>query len=206
MLWIMVEAAQFDPADTGDDQITWTRSADGNYSAKSAYLMQFDGGVESSLPATVWHVWALIRCKVFLWFMRQNRVWTADRLLAWEWLNEYFCPLRCRNLETFEHLILECPFSRSVWTEVSLWASLPSFDPLHWTPSWGVADWFHKVAGAAGSAKYKGARSLAVLICWSLWKERKNFPISREDTIDCSQRLKMKQGYGTRLGPRAFHA
>jgi hypothetical protein len=39
MLWIMVGVAQFNPADTAEDQITWTRSADGNYLPKSAYLM-----------------------------------------------------------------------------------------------------------------------------------------------------------------------
>jgi hypothetical protein len=100
MLWIMVDAAQFNPADTAEDQITWTRSADGNYSAKSAYLMQFDGGVESSLPATVWQVWAPTRCKVFMRLMLQNKVWTADRLLAREWQNEYFLPQPgdCRTL------------------------------------------------------------------------------------------------------------
>jgi hypothetical protein len=103
--------------------------------------------------------------------MLQNRVWTADRLLAREWQNEYFCPLCYRNLETVEHLILECPFSRSVWTAVSRWASLPSFDPMLSMPSRGVSDWFCKVDGAAGPAKHKGARSLVILICWRLWLE-----------------------------------
>jgi hypothetical protein len=57
MLWIMVEAAGFNPLDAADDQIIWTRAADGCYSAKSAYLLQFEG-VESLgvIPLQVLHV------------------------------------------------------------------------------------------------------------------------------------------------------
>jgi hypothetical protein len=82
MLWIMVDAAQVNPSDPADDEIIWTRSADGNYSAKSAYSMQFDGSVESSFPTKIWQVWAPSRCKFFVWLMLQKRIWTADRLLV----------------------------------------------------------------------------------------------------------------------------
>jgi hypothetical protein len=67
MLWIMVEAAGFNLSDAADDQIIWTRTADGCYSAKSAYLLQFEGcaesffqkqGVESlgAIPLQILHV------------------------------------------------------------------------------------------------------------------------------------------------------
>jgi hypothetical protein len=92
VLWIMADAAQVNPSDPADDEIIWTRSADGNYSAKSAYSMQFDGSVESSFPTKIWRVWAPSRCKFFVWLMLQNRIWTADRLLMREWPNQYFCP------------------------------------------------------------------------------------------------------------------
>jgi hypothetical protein len=82
MLWIMVDAAQVNPSDPADDEIIWTRSADGNYSAKSAYSMQFDGSVESSFPTKIWQEWAPSRCNFFVWLMLQKRIWTADRLLV----------------------------------------------------------------------------------------------------------------------------
>jgi hypothetical protein len=172
MLWIMVEVAHFDPSDTGDDQITWTQSADGNYSAKSTYLMQCLVGAlnppfrrrfgmcgrrlgASSLCGSCFR----IGCGQLIDCLPGNGY-------------EYFYPLCYRNLETIKHLLLECQFSQRIWKEVSHCASLPSFDPLYWTPSWGVSKWFLTVAGLSGSAKYKGARSLTVLICWSLCKER----------------------------------
>jgi hypothetical protein len=110
MLWIMVEAAGFNPLDAADDQIIWTRAADGCYSAKSAYLLQFEGCVES-FQKQVWKVWASSRYKFFMWLLLQKRIWTADRLLAREWINQYLCPLCCRSLEMADHLFLECPFS-----------------------------------------------------------------------------------------------
>jgi hypothetical protein len=106
MLWIMVEAASFNPLGTADDQITWTRAANGRYSAKSAYLLQFEGCVESSFQKQAWEVWAPSRCKFFIWLLLQNRIWTADRLLAREWPNQYFCPLYRRNLEMAGRLFL----------------------------------------------------------------------------------------------------
>jgi hypothetical protein len=111
MLWIMVEAAGFNPSDAADDQIIWTRTADGCYSAKSAYLLQFEGCVESFLQKQVWKVWVPSRSKFFMWLLLQKRIWTVDRLLTREWINQYFCLLCRRNMETAGHLFLECPFS-----------------------------------------------------------------------------------------------
>jgi hypothetical protein len=66
------------------DKIVWTRTSSGEYSARSAYKMQFEGGIFPSFPKTVWKVWAPSHCKLFLWLLLQNKVWTADRLLLSE--------------------------------------------------------------------------------------------------------------------------
>jgi hypothetical protein len=130
LLCALVESANFDPMSTAEDQIVWTHEASRNYSAKSAYLLQFEGCMEFSFHKHVWQVWAPSRCKFFMWLLLQNRVWTADRLLARQWKNEYFCPLCRRNMETACQLFLEWPFSRCVWIEISSWLSLPQLNPL----------------------------------------------------------------------------
>jgi hypothetical protein len=84
MLWILVDDVALDLTQQEEDTITWTRKASEEYSAKSAYRMQFYGNVESTYPAKVWQVWAPSRCKFFIWLMLQNKVWTADRLLLKE--------------------------------------------------------------------------------------------------------------------------
>jgi hypothetical protein len=93
ILWILIEAVELNPIDQAEDENFGTRSLDGVYSAKAAYDMQFDRSLESSFPAKVWNVWAQSWCRVFIWLMLQNRIWTADRLFHREWINEYFCPL-----------------------------------------------------------------------------------------------------------------
>jgi hypothetical protein len=69
MLWILVDDAALDLTQQEEDTITWTRTASGEYSAKSAYRMQFYGNVDSTYPAKVWQVWAPSRCKFFIWPM-----------------------------------------------------------------------------------------------------------------------------------------
>jgi hypothetical protein len=67
LLWELVEEAGFDPQNNDDDEIIWTRTADGTYSAKSAYDLQFEGNVPSVFPSCIWRIWAPSRCNFFLW-------------------------------------------------------------------------------------------------------------------------------------------
>jgi hypothetical protein len=172
LLWILVDQPGFNHLEQEDDQIIWTRTANGVYSAKSAYLMQFDGSLESIFPAKVWHVWAPSRCKFFIWLMLQNRIWTTDRLFLRGWPNQYFCPLCRRNLETVHHLFKECSVSQQVWTEIGIWIAIPSFHLHGWDPNQEVSEWFSGLSGSFISIRSKGVRSLIILVCWSLWRER----------------------------------
>jgi hypothetical protein len=78
LLWVLVDAAAFNSQDQAEDEIWWTRTTEGVYSAKSAYDMQFDGSLGSSFPARVWNVWVPSRCKVIIGLLLQNKIWTAD--------------------------------------------------------------------------------------------------------------------------------
>jgi hypothetical protein len=56
-LWHLVTNSSFNQADQGDDEIVWTRTANGAYSTKSAYNMQFDSSMDSVFPRAIWQVW-----------------------------------------------------------------------------------------------------------------------------------------------------
>jgi hypothetical protein len=71
-LWTLIEELPYSANDPGDDDIIWTRTTHGNYSARSAYSMQFDGSLESPFPGDIWQVWALSKCKVFIWLLLQE--------------------------------------------------------------------------------------------------------------------------------------
>jgi hypothetical protein len=171
LMWELVEASGFYHHDTTEDGITWTRSANGEYSAKSAYAMQFEGSIHSNFPSKVWRVWAPSQCKFFLWLMLQNTVWTVDRLLLREWPNQYFCPPCCWNLETAAHLFIECPVTRQIWLAIANWTSWPPFHPSNWAQDWSLKDWFGNLSGSSPSlAKAHRAQSLATLV--DSWRER----------------------------------
>jgi hypothetical protein len=110
LMWELANEAGFDPHE--EDVLVWTRTLDGAYSAKSVYEMQFDGNVTSSFSSCIWKVWALSRCKFFIWLMLQNIIWTLDRLQQRGWPNDYFCPFCPCNLKTDSHLFQDCPVAR----------------------------------------------------------------------------------------------
>jgi hypothetical protein len=120
--------------------------------------MQFDRSLESPFP-------------VDTWLMLQGRIWTADRLLLREWLNDYFCPFCRRNLETGYHPFVECPVSRLIWTTISCWAKLPRLSSRNWNADKPLGIWFNELS-ALSKPKAKGVQSLGILVCWSLWQER----------------------------------
>jgi hypothetical protein len=69
------------------------------YTASSAYLLQFEGSISSDLATIIWEGWALGKCRFFIWTAAMNKVLTADALLLRGWENKYFCPLCMRKRE-----------------------------------------------------------------------------------------------------------
>ncbi|XP_025825128.1 uncharacterized protein LOC112900482 [Panicum hallii] len=55
-MWGLIDEVNFDANNLESDTIIWTRTASGEYSAKSAYDMQFEGGLLSLFPKMVWKV------------------------------------------------------------------------------------------------------------------------------------------------------
>jgi hypothetical protein len=154
------------------DAFVWRFSADGTYSSKSAYRLQFLGATSSPFVKLIWSATAVPKCRFFGWLFALNRLLTADRLLARRWPNSYFCPLCRRNLETALHLLVECPWARRVWTAVAAAHHLPVLSPLTWgTPS-SPLEWLASTIAAATVRDRKRTASTIFLVLWVLWKER----------------------------------
>jgi hypothetical protein len=62
------------------DLISWRFTPNSEYSAKSAYLMQFEGSFEDYDWNKRWHTKAEGKCLFFCWIILQNKIWTADRI------------------------------------------------------------------------------------------------------------------------------
>jgi hypothetical protein len=84
-LWLLVNDVQLH---TGvEDSIVWKLTANGQYSAASAYKLQFLGLVQSAMNTIMWKAWATPKAKHHAWLAFQNRLWTADRLEKRGWAN-----------------------------------------------------------------------------------------------------------------------
>lgn len=155
-----------------DDKITWLHTADGQYTAKSAYELQFIGMTVSMTAENTWRMKAPPKCRFFTWLMLQNRIWTAARLQLREWPNDYFCPLCVRNLETVSHLFQECCFSKMVWDKVGSWIATAALRPANWGQTHDIGQWFIMLSNSGQQTNRNAVRSLVMLTVWEIWKER----------------------------------
>jgi len=59
-LWRAIEAEDIYLADSDeeDDKIIWTLESSGEYTARTAYLIQFEGQTRSNFPNLIWKAWA----------------------------------------------------------------------------------------------------------------------------------------------------
>ena len=63
------------------DQIKWRFTADGNYSSRSAYAVQFWGSHPDFAWKRIWNLKVENKCKFFLWLLLQQKIMTSDRII-----------------------------------------------------------------------------------------------------------------------------
>jgi len=176
-LWERLQEVILQP--TQHDQITWLHTSDGQYSASSAYRLQFMGTNPSRTADITWKTKAPPKCRFFTWLMLQNRIWTAARLLIRQWANDCFCQLCVRNLETVSHLFQECCYSMMIWDKVGVWISAAHLRPVNWTQIEDMSQWYADMGDKGPKATRNGVRSMIMLTTWELWKERNNRAFNR---------------------------
>ena len=109
LLWERVQEVTFsDQADT----ITWKWSANGLYSSKSAYGIQFVGSYCTFNSKAIWKAKAEGKHRFFGWLLLQQKIQTADILLVKGIPCNPVCCLCDQAPETAAHLCLHCPFAR----------------------------------------------------------------------------------------------
>jgi hypothetical protein len=113
-LWAVVHGVQRH-ADRRDC-FRWPWTTSGQYSAKSTYDMIHQGGIPSELHKDIWKSKATPKSKLFMWLASMHRIWTSDRRLRFGLqATQDACSLCLEELETAEHLLVQCNFSREVW-------------------------------------------------------------------------------------------
>jgi hypothetical protein len=167
-LWALIQNVNL--VEHTEDDIVWKLTGNGQYSAASAYKLQFFGLIESSLHKLVWKAWAPPKVKNHAWLVLQNRLWTADRLRKRGWDNCGLCPLCKQTEETNNHLFVHCRFTTRIWEQIRDWLGIVGLHPRQWAGI-DIQDWWSSLVEGA-SPHRKGLSSLALLVVWEIWKER----------------------------------
>ena len=125
-----------------EDQIKWKWTADGQYTTQSAYRAQFIGSYNRHHTKLIWRARAENKCKLFAWILIQNKILTSDNLALRGWPHQNSCVLCNGPMETGMHLCLTCPFAQAVWSQVSLWEGLNTFQQALPTSFDSINDWW----------------------------------------------------------------
>jgi hypothetical protein len=166
ILWDQVQNVQLS---NSPDEFRWRWTADGNYSAKSAYSIQFQGSFCTFNSMALWTTNAEGKHRLFAWLLVQNRILTADRLLARNWPCNPICILCDQDLETADHLCLHCVYAREVWQRVSVWSDGLFTVPV---PNVSVETWWNSSVQGRPPHQWRKAAAFLIYTAWGLWKER----------------------------------
>jgi hypothetical protein len=161
-LWMKIKSVNFNQS--GKDEIIWKWIPNGEYTMRSAYMIQFYGSHPSFQVGNLWKVRAEPKVKVFRWTAMHQRILTANNLASRRMQPNPLCPLCDSGPEDAKHLLINCNFTREV-----LWL-LWSWFHLHGSPSTcsvdqGPTEWLSSnAASAIGGKSLKNNWSATVLL------------------------------------------
>jgi hypothetical protein len=127
-LWETVQQIVLDP--DREDTIVWRWTADGEYTTKSAYHIQFEGTFNRLKIMPIWKAKAEPKCKFFTWTLLHKKILTANNLMKRHWPNDPICKLCGNDPETHTHLCKDCTFTKQVWSVIKSWFGLSILDTI----------------------------------------------------------------------------
>ncbi|CAO2206826.1 unnamed protein product [Urochloa humidicola] len=165
-LWTFVDEVQLSDM---EDEIRWTRTTDGVYTAKSAYNAQLADSYCTFDAKSIWSAKTEGKHRFFAWLLIQRKLLTADNLMKRNWPCSPVCALCDQTLEDADHLCLHCVYAQEVWMLVAHWT-----DGLVQIPYLTVGMecwWNYSLTGLPKNIKRDKA-SIMIYTTWNLWKER----------------------------------
>ena len=120
----------------------------------------------------VWHKLVLAKFSIFAWRLLLDRVPTRSNLVRRHVLepNDSMCVGGCGNIETTDHLFLECDLFRNVWYLICHWLGISFVYPGHIKELYLQ---FSQLAGMPG-ASYSYLKLIWLASVWTIWKDRNN--------------------------------
>ncbi|CAL1383989.1 unnamed protein product [Linum trigynum] len=120
------------PRQNIEDRLVWHATVDGIFSVKSAYhlavrLDQLNGRWRSQVSwmdkaswIRLWEANIPPKLKIFAWQLLNRILPTTEALIERKIDVFARCPVCWASSETMEHLFLDCPVARALWTQSNL--------------------------------------------------------------------------------------
>ena len=93
----------------------------------------------------------------------------------------YLCALCNRSLETPLHLLVDCPWSRKVWSALAASMHIDALKPDSWGDLSTINEWLLLCRTRSPTEKRKGVQSLILLASWEIWLERNRRVFQRKE-------------------------
>jgi mannosylglycoprotein endo-beta-mannosidase len=163
-LWTQLSQVQLHSA---EDTITWRFSADGRYSAKSAYKVQFIGAIQDGQWNIIWRAKVENKCRFFSWLLLQSKLPTSDRILRFNGQANPICTLCRTTPEKHLHMVAKCAYTKAVWQLVA--ACLNIQVPSSGGPT--IRAWWRSIL-RQGATDRDNHTQVIIYTLWNIWKER----------------------------------
>ena len=144
------------------------------YSVRETYrfLTSADEPMVTSDYNDVWHKLVLAKVSIFAWRLLQDRIPTRSNLVRCHVLqpNDSMCVGGCGNIETTDHLFLECDLFRNVWYFICHWLGISFVYPRH------IKEIYLQFSQLEGMprASYSYLKVIWLALVWKIWKDRNN--------------------------------
>jgi hypothetical protein len=125
--------------------------------------------VRVPIAVDLWKARAPLVHKLHLWFSKQGRLWTADRLQRRSLQHPSAFALCCKEPETVNHIMVQCSFSCEISYTLLLNYRLHSLTPQ---ASADFTSWWSLLGESAPPSLQKELNALVILVARRLWRER----------------------------------
>jgi hypothetical protein len=173
-IWDLVRAVRLSPV---PDRFVWKWSPNGIYSSSSAYAALLLGRVDILGACQIWKTQMPGKCKFFAWLVLHGRCWTSDRLHCHGLKDSDSCALCAQEVETLDHLLVDCVFSRETWFRTLGHILLPLLAPDR---PMSLAAWWCSARKSVAKTWCKGFNAFVWLVAWSIWRQRNRHVHDRE--------------------------
>jgi hypothetical protein len=137
-LWVLLMNVNLNEEE--HDSIGWKWTASGDYSATSAYKIQFQGSHNLFKIGHLWKAKVEPKVKVFGWTTMHQKLPTPNILAARGMQATQVCALCNSNSKDAHHLLIDCTFSRQVIHHIWAWQNFEG-NPPQVPPEQGAATW-----------------------------------------------------------------